>query len=176
VVCSSTGGAGWIYDEWTCRRSSQELYRVAPRCVPCLPRAAERLMHCIGERIEARRYAAVLVLRELTRQAPSLVYDHVPELLDNLWTALRDPKVSLIAQSTFETSRTDSDSRSRFVRQQQVLLRDASSLLASVTVTPSQRRTRWSSSRLSEDSRSTRQSPSTDLCWDTRSCSSRGSW
>lgn len=64
-------------------------------------------MHCTGERIEARRYAAVLVLRELTRQAPSLVYDHVPELLDNLWTALRDPKVSLIAQSTFETSRTD---------------------------------------------------------------------
>ena len=46
-----------------------------------------------GERIEARRYAAVLVLRELTRAAPALVYDHVSELLDNLWTALRDPKV-----------------------------------------------------------------------------------
>lgn len=54
----------------------------------------QRLTRSIGERIEARRYAAVLVLRELTRQAPSLVYDHVPELLDNLWTALRDPKVS----------------------------------------------------------------------------------
>jgi len=46
-----------------------------------------------GERIEARRYAAVLVLRELTRSAPGLVYENVPDLLDNLWTALRDPKV-----------------------------------------------------------------------------------
>lgn len=46
-----------------------------------------------GERIEARRYAAVLVLRELTRSAPALIYDNVPDLLDNLWTALRDPKV-----------------------------------------------------------------------------------
>ncbi|BGP07821.1 phosphatidylinositol kinase-related protein kinase tor1 [Rhodotorula toruloides] len=48
-----------------------------------------------GERIEARRYAAVLVLRELTRSAPGLVYDNVPDLLDNLWTALRDPKVAI---------------------------------------------------------------------------------
>ncbi|GJN89148.1 hypothetical protein Rhopal_002122-T1 [Rhodotorula paludigena] len=48
-----------------------------------------------GERIEARRYAAVLVLRELTRSAPGLVYENVPDLLDNLWTALRDPKVAI---------------------------------------------------------------------------------
>ncbi|KAM0787611.1 hypothetical protein ACM66B_003678 [Microbotryomycetes sp. NB124-2] len=48
-----------------------------------------------GERIEARRYAAVLVLRELTRAAPALIYDYVPDLLDNLWTALRDPKVAI---------------------------------------------------------------------------------
>ncbi|KAI5480415.1 FKBP12-rapamycin complex-associated protein [Pseudohyphozyma bogoriensis] len=48
-----------------------------------------------GDRIEQRRYAAVLVLRELTRQAPALVYDTVPELLDNLWTALRDQKVAI---------------------------------------------------------------------------------
>ncbi|BGP55274.1 hypothetical protein JCM8202_000651 [Rhodotorula sphaerocarpa] len=48
-----------------------------------------------GERIEARRYAAVLVLRELTRSAPALIYDNVPDLLDNLWTALRDPKVAI---------------------------------------------------------------------------------
>lgn len=47
-----------------------------------------------GERIEARRYAAVLILRELTKVAPAFVYDHVAVLLDNLWTALRDPKVS----------------------------------------------------------------------------------
>ena len=48
-----------------------------------------------GERIEARRYAAVLVLRELTRAAPALIFDHVVDLLDNLWTALRDPKVAI---------------------------------------------------------------------------------
>ncbi|GAA5903699.1 hypothetical protein JCM6882_003390 [Rhodosporidiobolus microsporus] len=48
-----------------------------------------------GERIEARRYAAVLVLRELTRSAPGMVYENVPDLLDNLWTALRDPKVAI---------------------------------------------------------------------------------
>ncbi|GAA5848144.1 hypothetical protein JCM3766R1_000463 [Sporobolomyces carnicolor] len=48
-----------------------------------------------GERIESRRYAAVLVLRELTRSAPGLVYDNVPDLLDNLWTVLRDPKVAI---------------------------------------------------------------------------------
>jgi len=55
-----------------------------------------------GERIEARRYAAVLVLRELTRDAPTLVYDHVPELLDNLWTALRDPKVRSAPSARFD--------------------------------------------------------------------------
>ena len=48
-----------------------------------------------GERIEQRRYAAVLVLREVIRLAPALIYDHIPDLLDNLWTALRDPKVAI---------------------------------------------------------------------------------
>ncbi|KAL8292423.1 hypothetical protein RQP46_001035 [Phenoliferia psychrophenolica] len=47
-----------------------------------------------GERNENRRYAAVLVLRELTRAAPALVNDNISELLDNLWTAMRDPKVA----------------------------------------------------------------------------------
>jgi len=57
-------------------------------------RANVRILDCAGERIESRRYAAVLVLRELTRAAPGLVYDNVPDLLDNLWTALRDAKVT----------------------------------------------------------------------------------
>ncbi|KAM0752153.1 FAT-domain-containing protein [Meredithblackwellia eburnea MCA 4105] len=48
-----------------------------------------------GERIEARRYAAVLVLRELTKAAPVLINENISELLDNLWTALRDPKVAI---------------------------------------------------------------------------------
>ncbi|KAK4703758.1 serine/threonine-protein kinase mTOR, partial [Phenoliferia sp. Uapishka_3] len=48
-----------------------------------------------GERIEARRYAAVLVLRELTKAAPTLVNENILELLDNLWTAMRDPKVAI---------------------------------------------------------------------------------
>ncbi|GAA93365.1 uncharacterized protein L969DRAFT_91224 [Mixia osmundae IAM 14324] len=48
-----------------------------------------------GERIENRRYAAALVVRELAKAVPALVYEHVPELLDNLWTALRDPKVAI---------------------------------------------------------------------------------
>lgn len=52
-----------------------------------------------GERIEARRYAAALILRELTRTAPGLVQEHLSELLDNLWTALRDPKVSIVSLS-----------------------------------------------------------------------------
>jgi FKBP12-rapamycin complex-associated protein len=72
-----------------------------------------------GERIEARRYAAVLVLRELTRAAPALIYDHVPELLDNLWTALRDLKVAIreaaadaLAGCLLIATQRDSQSRS----------------------------------------------------------------
>lgn len=48
-----------------------------------------------GPRQEERRYAAVLVLRELARSAPATMYELVPDLLDNLWTALRDPKVAI---------------------------------------------------------------------------------
>jgi FKBP12-rapamycin complex-associated protein len=48
-----------------------------------------------GERIEFRRWGAVLLLRELAKTVPSLMYEHIPDLLDNLWTALRDPKVAI---------------------------------------------------------------------------------
>lgn len=71
----------WLQGECT------EARRLKPTLISLTPLT-------LGERIEPRRYAAVLVLRELTRSAPALIYEHVPELLDNLWTALRDPKVS----------------------------------------------------------------------------------
>ncbi|EGG01362.1 uncharacterized protein MELLADRAFT_117828 [Melampsora larici-populina 98AG31] len=49
-----------------------------------------------GERKEERRYAAVLLLRCLVRGvASSVIYDALPDLLDNLWTAMRDPKVAI---------------------------------------------------------------------------------
>ncbi|KAI8819891.1 armadillo-type protein [Fimicolochytrium jonesii] len=46
-----------------------------------------------GDRHEARRYAAVLVLRELAVSAPTLVYAFVGQILDLIWVALRDPRV-----------------------------------------------------------------------------------
>ncbi|KAI9604455.1 hypothetical protein KEM48_000690 [Puccinia striiformis f. sp. tritici PST-130] len=47
-----------------------------------------------GERKEERRHAAALLLREMVRVPPSsVIYDALPDLLDNLWTAMRDPKV-----------------------------------------------------------------------------------
>ncbi|KAI9026899.1 armadillo-type protein [Hyaloraphidium curvatum] len=48
-----------------------------------------------GERQESIRYAAVLVLRELGENAPTLVYGYVAQILDLVWVALRDPKVSI---------------------------------------------------------------------------------
>ncbi|KAJ3083694.1 phosphatidylinositol kinase- protein kinase tor1, partial [Quaeritorhiza haematococci] len=48
-----------------------------------------------GDRNESRRYAAVLVLRELAISAPTLIYAYVPQVLDLIWVALRDPKVTI---------------------------------------------------------------------------------
>lgn len=48
-----------------------------------------------GERIEQRRWAAVLLLREMAKAVPNVVYDHMSVLLDNIWTALRDPKIAI---------------------------------------------------------------------------------
>ena len=47
----------------------------------------------LGDRNEARRYAAVLVLKELANNASTLLYSYVPQILDLVWVALRDPKV-----------------------------------------------------------------------------------
>lgn len=46
------------------------------------------------ERNESRRYAAALVFRELARTAPFSITG-VENVLDYLWTALRDPKVNI---------------------------------------------------------------------------------
>lgn len=46
-----------------------------------------------GERNESKRYAAVLVLRELATNASTLIYAYIPQILDLVWVALRDPKV-----------------------------------------------------------------------------------
>ncbi|KAJ3030013.1 UNVERIFIED_CONTAM: phosphatidylinositol kinase- protein kinase tor1, partial [Siphonaria sp. JEL0065] len=48
-----------------------------------------------GERNESRRYAAVLVLKELALSSPTLIFSYVPQILDLVWTALRDPKVTI---------------------------------------------------------------------------------
>lgn len=66
-----------------------------------------------GERIEPRRYAAVLILRALSRTAPFLIVDYVNDLLDNLWTALRDPTVAIREAAAGALSRCLIIARSR---------------------------------------------------------------
>jgi FKBP12-rapamycin complex-associated protein len=46
-----------------------------------------------GDRNEQRRYAAILVLKELALNSATLVYSYVPQILDCIWVALRDQKV-----------------------------------------------------------------------------------
>lgn len=48
-----------------------------------------------GERVENRRWAGVLLVRELSRTVPNLLYDHLADLIDNVWYALRDAKVAI---------------------------------------------------------------------------------
>lgn len=46
-----------------------------------------------SERQESRRFAAVLVIRELAKGSPTLLYGFVPQIFELVWVALRDPKV-----------------------------------------------------------------------------------
>jgi len=55
-----------------------------------------------NDRIEERRYSAVLVLRELARSAPTLMYQYIPTIFDWIWVALRDPR-QLIRVTSAET-------------------------------------------------------------------------
>ncbi|KAF6831023.1 FAT domain-containing protein [Colletotrichum musicola] len=55
-----------------------------------------------SERVEERRYSAALVLRELARQAPTLMYNYVGLVLDLIWNSLRDNR-HLIRATSAET-------------------------------------------------------------------------
>ena len=46
-----------------------------------------------SDRQESRRFAAVLVIRELAKSSPTLLYAFVPQILDCIWVTLRDLKV-----------------------------------------------------------------------------------
>ncbi|KOS39997.1 hypothetical protein ACN38_g9146 [Penicillium nordicum] len=54
-----------------------------------------------SERQESRRFAAVLVIRELAKGSPTLLYGFVPQVFELVWVALRDPKV-LIRETAAE--------------------------------------------------------------------------
>lgn len=54
-----------------------------------------------SERQESRRFAAILVMRELAKGSPTLLYGFVPQIFELIWVALRDQKV-LIRESAAE--------------------------------------------------------------------------
>ncbi len=54
-----------------------------------------------SDRQESRRFAAVLILRELAKNSPTLLYAFVPQIFDCIWVALRDSKV-LIRETAAE--------------------------------------------------------------------------
>ncbi|KAL9596585.1 MAG: hypothetical protein Q9219_005712 [cf. Caloplaca sp. 3 TL-2023] len=53
------------------------------------------------QRQESRRFAATLVIRELAKNSPTLIYAFVPTILDCIWEAVRDSKV-LIRETAAE--------------------------------------------------------------------------
>lgn len=53
------------------------------------------------DRQENRRFASVLLLRELSRSSPTLIYSFIPQILEVIWVAIRDPKV-LIRETAAE--------------------------------------------------------------------------
>ncbi|KAF7543089.1 hypothetical protein G7Z17_g11028 [Cylindrodendrum hubeiense] len=55
-----------------------------------------------NDRVEERRYSAVLVLRELARNAPTLMYQYIPTIFDWIWVGLRDSR-QLIRATSAET-------------------------------------------------------------------------
>lgn len=55
-----------------------------------------------NDRVEERRYSAVLVLRELAKNAPTLMYQYIPTIFDWIWIGLRDPR-QLIRATSSET-------------------------------------------------------------------------
>lgn len=55
-----------------------------------------------SERNENRRFAAVLILKELARNSSTLLYPYIPGILASIWEGLRDQKV-LIRETAAET-------------------------------------------------------------------------
>ncbi|KAG5980720.1 hypothetical protein E4U55_003721 [Claviceps digitariae] len=55
-----------------------------------------------NDRVEERRYSAVLVLRELARNTQTLMYQYIPTIFDWIWVGLRDPR-QLIRETSAET-------------------------------------------------------------------------
>lgn len=53
------------------------------------------------DRNEGRRFAAVLTIRELAENAPTILFAYIHQIMEVIWVALRDPKV-LIRESTAE--------------------------------------------------------------------------
>ena len=52
-----------------------------------------RAIEWLGDRGEARRYAAALILRELAENAPAVFNVHVRAFIDAIWNGLRDSKL-----------------------------------------------------------------------------------
>ncbi|CAL5358145.1 unnamed protein product [Camellia sinensis] len=52
-----------------------------------------------GERVEYRRFAAVLILKEMAENASTVFNVHVPEFVDAIWVALRDPTLAVREQA-----------------------------------------------------------------------------
>ncbi|TPX76526.1 hypothetical protein CcCBS67573_g02191 [Chytriomyces confervae] len=73
-----------------------------------------------GDRNESRRYAAVLVLKELSLSSPTLIFSFVPQILELIWTALRDPKV-IIRESGAEVLRVSL----QLLQQRDTILRES---------------------------------------------------
>ncbi|KAG0576661.1 hypothetical protein KC19_5G097200 [Ceratodon purpureus] len=48
-----------------------------------------------GERVENHRLAAVLILKEMAENAPTVFNVHVSDFIEAVWVALRDPKVQV---------------------------------------------------------------------------------
>ncbi|KAJ3294404.1 phosphatidylinositol kinase- protein kinase tor1 [Rhizoclosmatium sp. JEL0117] len=48
-----------------------------------------------GDRNESRRYAAVLIIRELSINSSTIIYSYLQQILDHIWTGLRDPKLQV---------------------------------------------------------------------------------
>jgi serine/threonine-protein kinase mTOR len=57
-----------------------------------------------SDRVEERRYSAVLILRELGRNAQTLMYAYVQHIFDLIWVGLRDVKL-LIRETAAEAIR-----------------------------------------------------------------------